>query len=105
MGPVIFLSEEHRSDMLLDLSVLTRGERVMIKALETNVTFAVLQKLSSFNTHECISARIADTWPETREKEEAKTTTAPRAAASRPVGLEAEARVKHNCVLRGPPDV
>ena len=32
MDPVIHLSEGHRSDMLLDLSGLTREERVMVQA-------------------------------------------------------------------------
>ena len=43
--------------MLLDLSGLTRGERVR---LETNATSTVLQKLSLFNTHEFISLRIGE---------------------------------------------
>ena len=36
MDPVIFLGEGHRSDTLLDFSVLTRGERVMIQASSGN---------------------------------------------------------------------
>ena len=32
MDPVMHLSEGHRSDMLLDLSGLTREERVMVQA-------------------------------------------------------------------------
>ena len=32
MDPVIHLSEGHRSDMLLDLSGLTREERIMVQA-------------------------------------------------------------------------
>ena len=36
MDPVIHLSEGHRSDMLLDLSGLTRKERVMVQASSTN---------------------------------------------------------------------
>ena len=32
MDPVIHLSEGHRSDMLLDLSGLTREERVTVQA-------------------------------------------------------------------------
>ena len=37
MDPVIHLSEGHRSDMLLDLSGLTREERVMVQASISNV--------------------------------------------------------------------
>ena len=36
MDPVIHLSEGHRSDMLLDLSGLTREERVMVQASISN---------------------------------------------------------------------
>ena len=36
MHPVIHLSEEHRSDILLDLSGLTREERVMVQASISN---------------------------------------------------------------------
>ena len=36
MDPVIHLSEGHRSDMLLDLSGLTRDERVMVQASISN---------------------------------------------------------------------
>ena len=36
MDPVIYLSERPRSDMLLDLSGLTREERVMVQASTTN---------------------------------------------------------------------
>ena len=37
VGPVIHLSEGHRSDMLLDLSGLTREERIMVQASISNV--------------------------------------------------------------------
>ena len=37
MDPVIHLSEGHRSDMLLDLSGLTREERLMVSASISNV--------------------------------------------------------------------
>ena len=36
MDPVVHLSEGHRSDMLLDLSGLTREERVMVQASISN---------------------------------------------------------------------
>ena len=36
MDPVIHLSEGHRSDMLLDLSGLTREERIMVQASVSN---------------------------------------------------------------------
>ena len=36
MDPVIHLREGHRSDMLLDLSGLTREERVMVQASTNN---------------------------------------------------------------------
>ena len=36
MDPIIHLSEEHRSDMLLDLSGLTHVERVMVQASINN---------------------------------------------------------------------
>ena len=36
MDPVIHLSEGDRSDMLLDLSGLTREERVMVQATSNN---------------------------------------------------------------------
>ena len=36
MDPVIHLSEGHRSDMLLELSGLTREERVMVQASISN---------------------------------------------------------------------
>ena len=36
MNPVIHLSEGHESDMLLDLSGLTREERVMVQASISN---------------------------------------------------------------------
>ena len=36
MDPVIHLSEGHRSDMLLDLSGLTREERIMVQASISN---------------------------------------------------------------------
>ena len=63
MDPVIHLSEGHRSDMLLDLSGLTREERVMVQASISNVTNAILTELmtpSSFNIHALISQKVRD---------------------------------------------
>ena len=64
------------------------------------MTLTVLQKRSSVNTLDFISTRIEDTWPKTREKEEAKTKAALRAAASRPVCLGAKAREKQLRIVR-----
>ena len=61
-GPVIHLSEGHRSDMLLDLRGLTREERVMVQRLRW-VTNAILTELltpSSFNIHVSISEKVKD---------------------------------------------
>ena len=78
---VIFFSEGHRSDMLLDL---TRGDRDFDRVAEA-----------------LIIQQPPETWPETRGKEKAKAKTAPCAvAASRPVGLGAKARVKQLRIMR-----
>ena len=36
MDPVVYLSEGHRSDMLLDVRGLTREERIMVQAFINN---------------------------------------------------------------------
>ena len=53
MDPVIHLSEGHRSKMLLDLSGLTREERVMVQA-----SINKLQMPSTFNIHVFISEKV-----------------------------------------------
>ena len=56
---------------------------------QMNVISTVLPKLSSCNIREFISTRVADTWPETPDKEKARAV-----AVSRPGGLGAKAVVK-----------
>ena len=58
VDPVIHLSEGHRSDMLLDLSGLTREERVMVQA--SDATLTELPKLSKSNIHVFTSGRAKD---------------------------------------------
>ena len=79
MDPVILLCEGHRSYMLLDLSGLTREERAMIQASIGNerdfdcVAEALIIHIDEFHLQESRSY----IWPEAREKERAKTKTAP----------------------------
>ena len=54
MDPVIHLSEGHRSDMPLDLSGLTREERVIVQASSS------ISNASSSNIHVSTSERVKD---------------------------------------------
>ena len=61
MDPVMHLSEGRRPDLLLDLTGLTREERVRVQALISNEAILTeLQTQSSFNIHESTSGRIKD---------------------------------------------
>ena len=60
-GPSIHLSEGHRSDMLLDLSGLTREERVMVQASIGNERdFDRVADAFIFNMHVFISEKVKD---------------------------------------------
>ena len=86
MDPVIHLSEEHRSDMLLDQSGLTREERVVVQASISNE--CDFDSRRSY-IHGSISARIKD-------ERRAKAKTDPNVLIVRTlVGFAEKGRSKH----------